>query len=382
MVAPTTWQSPALVPTAPGIGQTRGFISKVGGYWFVVSADSSENDPCVRYATDPTGTWATATMPTAPPGTTEAVGPSVHGVQFDGTYYAFAVAYNTPSSAYRIIYCTDPTGTWTSYQYDATEAHDYADLIHDGTQWVMVGRKRQTGNDPAFIGTCSTPGGTWTFYTAFSETGYDLTALSGTTSFWDILSIDYDGASYVTAAQKSNSGSTYEMRHSSSLLASWGTPTFDSGLSGTRVDVLRAVEGKWLGWASSQTTYLYASAGTGTWFGCGTAQHQIVNPEVIGYGNGTWVVGGATGSLGGSATTPTLSYLVASTPSSTFATANPDVTGTSNAVAWLHYDSGTWMLADYATVDLRYSNVTDPPVYRRPIGRSMHLRQRQTPFIT
>lgn len=381
MVEPTTWLTPSSGGTVSGSGFTpTNVVTHAGDYWFALSIESGGTAVAkIRYATDPAGSWGTATLPAAPTGyTTSQTTNGNYGVISDGTTYATFVTYSNGSTTKtRIIHATDPSATWTSYEYDATDVYQPRVMIYADGKFVMAGRSNVASPSPAFIGYCTTADGTWTFGTAYSETGYDISVLTGGTRFWSIGGIDYDGGTWVTLASR-NDTSTWSIRSSASLTASWGTPTatFNSNAG----HPLRYHAAGWWaagdGLADSQIT----DSPSGTWSSLGSASVALDDLRGLAWGNGWWV---AVGAKRPSAREPRITDLNSTgTPSGTYGTAIgagafTDPAGDVILRSVYHYGGTVVASSDYQG-ELRYSVVGVPFVATGPT----YLRQRQSPVRT
>jgi hypothetical protein len=383
MPSPLTWSTPPSgAETAVDVGTGFTYVSKAGDYWFALTDDNNNTGgtlPIVRYATDPAGPWSTATIPAQPSGyTSSAALTSMHGVVHGDGYYAFAVRYSTllGDVTHRILYATDPGGTWSDHQYDSTEYHWISDFIHDGSTFIAVGRKRVGNPQPAFISTCATPGGTWAFNTSAATTGYDISTLSGSGSYWEIGSIDFDGTTYVTSATaRSSSANTYTARYSTALTSGWaepsGPPTADY------IELVRVhPNGYWTGTNDATTTIHYAADPSGTWSSVSLSS-VAKYVDNVGYDGGAWVATGGKDVSG--FTQPAMFYLVGSgSPDGTYT----EITGTTfsavngQEVYGIAVESGLWVAASSYYGQVRYSRVQSPSA-----GRSPRLRVRQTPYL-
>ena len=406
MTAPGTWSVPSSVTKSfPASGPTerRGFgtTSYCNGYYFgfvmgdAVTSPARSAEVFMRYATDPTGTWTDITVPAAPATYT----PNVSGawsyqhtnrVYCDGTTYALLVQYrNTGTGAFkhRIWYATSPSGTWTSYEFDATNTYFAQSFGYSGGTWYMSGFTNASG---AFIGTASSPSGTWTFSTASGTTSY-----SNANSF--IQSVAYNGTHWVHAG---NDGTTAKIKTAPAVTGPWTTRV--SGNTG--IYSVRAHPGGYCTVVAAANSgfnddlVYYADDPTGTWSTLVTADHGMTfTSDIASSGNGWAVAGAASGA-------PAVSYLDGSSPAGTYTagTFSPAL-GTADAgmMQTLAIGPGHWTMAGEVRVsggtpiynEIRYftiPTVTTTTAYLRqrqsPVRapsrvRGVDLRARQTPII-
>lgn len=385
MVAPATWSAPASGGSLAS-STSIGVVSYANGYWFALTRSfTASTAPVLRYATNPAGTWSTATLPAAPVGYTSVYAfDQNNGVISDGTTFAFLATYNNGSATkYRVVYATDPSGTWSSHEFDATDTYRATALWFANSTWVLVGTYSGASPQPAFIGTCSTANGTYSWNTSLATTGYDTT---GAVS-WTIRDVAFDGTTWVTIADPSTT-TTDVGRYSTSLTSGWATPsglTFTAGAAGRRLRT--ASNGYWmaLDYATGDGKLLYTATPSGTW--------TSVDDSTIGFtqylmcaefGADYWVVVG--GHLSGGYDQPDIAYTASTgAPSGTWTQATSGFTtpaSTDVYVMSVAYGSGYFVALSTYLGELRWCN-TSPPVgpRRRAIGTSYHLRQRQTPYI-
>jgi hypothetical protein len=387
MVAPDTFTLSAAGTADSAVN----VVSKAGDYWFALSFSTAGTAqvPTVRYASDPAGAWGTATMPAAP-ATYEFVSgsPFRHGVVFDGSQYAFGLSYRnagaTATETYA-FYASDPTGTWARSQIGTSSNLDLADFIHDGTQFIAVGRG-VTSNNP-WIAYCSTANGTWTLNNTEATTGYLPTA------DWRIESIDFDGTQYVTVA---TGPGTDGARYSTSLTSGWAAPTSFPTTLGTLKNLryYGAVD-TWVVADGANTNYYYATDPTDTWTAIGSASTGMTDGVFdMAYGSGYWLAAGNT--LNGSFyDVPRVAYLSGPSPAGTYTTVDDGFTDRpeDNTRAWSAWYADSYFVIGangYGEVAYCFVGaVTAPRLLRQRQSpkrtparvRGVDLRQRQTPFI-
>lgn len=394
MAVPVTWAAPASGGTNANAGVTQ--LSYANGYYFAASTDVTSK-PVVRYTTDPTGTWSQATLPNPPTGFSDfTYGPT--RVVYGGGYYALAVYYTSnttsPYRAMRVLYASSPGGTWSQYQYDATEAHWPLDLLYDGTRFVVVGRKF-AASDIGFIAYATTPGGTWTFNTSSATIGY--------TNALQVIGIDFDGTTYVTTAYSTATPAAPLMRYSTALTSGWATPSTPPSTLDV-ASVRYQSNGYWTayrGGADFDNRIWQTTTPSGTW-------NQTI-PNILGasdlkdiqdvfYDDGVWMIAGA--DEPGAQPVPALYYLAKTgsphSPSGgwtaiTGAGFNANSGGSGARLTGLYAGSGLWLAASDYLGELRYGLPRSAPTYLRqrqsPVRapsrvRGVDLRQRQTPRIT
>jgi hypothetical protein len=374
MAAPA-WRTPASGATVAGSEWFYQPISNGGGYWFCLS--NASTSLTLRYAADPAGAWSTATLPAAPATYAVSAIDRDNGVVSDGTTFATAVVYSSGAARKsRILHATDPGGTWSSYEFDATDTYRPRALLYADGGWVMVGQD-SSGNP--FIGTASTVDDSWTFHTGSTATGYG--------SGYAMQAIGFDGTTWVTSAWDGLGNRS--LRVSTSITSGWTTPTLPA-LDGIPDCITYHANGWWTCHVD-QTQWLFTDDPDGTWSEFDVAQHGLdAYAPRIAWGADTWVLVGS--SEGASYQEPYAVYLSSTgSPSGTYTASAPgwptdsrDVYGTDVAFA-----GGYFVAASSLDADLRYATTAAPRLLRQRQSekrtpsrvRGVDLRQRQTPFI-
>ena len=171
MAGPTGYTSPSSGGGASG-STVGGYVTYVNSTWVAASDyPSSASEPVIRYATDPTGTWSTATALPAGPGThvngRNVLGPVLY---VGGTYYV-CVRYlkalgSSDKYTYRIYSTTSLSGSWTTTDPGVNDYCEWNSLDYINGEFVLSGCEiwnTATSNPwPGIIAHCSTVGGTWT----------------------------------------------------------------------------------------------------------------------------------------------------------------------------------------------------------------------------
>jgi hypothetical protein len=399
MAAPDTWFAPSSGGTISGSGFTpTNTVSHAGDYWFALSIESGGTAVAkLRYATDPSGSWGTATLPAAPPGyTTSQATNTPYGVVYGGTVYATFVSYsNGSTSKVRILHTGDPTGTWNAYEYDATDVYVPQAMTYADGKFVLAGRADVASPRPAFIAYSTTANGTYTFGTAYSSTGYDPSVLTGGgTRFWLINGIDFDGTTWVTKAQR-NDSTQGAFRASTSLTASWGTPTATWNSLGGAPLVYH--DNGWWTSGDGLADVQYSNAPASSWSSMGSASVRLDDLRQMVWANDYWA---AVGAWRTSYREPRVHTLGATgSPSGTYGTAVgnagfTDPATTDVILRSIHHYGGTVVASSDYRGELRYCTVGLPatgptylrlhqsPVYTPSRVRGVDLRNRQTPRIT
>jgi hypothetical protein len=374
MAAPSIWSVPTSGDSLSPTTTSSIPVSYCGTYWFAASQGASNLAPRIRYATDPSGAWSEATLPAAPSGYTANYNiDRSSGVVTDGTTYALLVRYGNGSTfKYRLVYATDPSGTWSSHEYDTADRYSGVSLAYGDGTWVLVGRDLTPSPRPAFIGTCSTVNGTWSFDTTTAGTGYDTTGMTGT-QYWEIRAIAHDGTTWVSTAYQSSTGGTYA-RHSTSLSSGWAAPSSIT-LSGTTYRIRVHANG-WWSMIDASANAIVTSTPSGTWTTL-TSSTTLLDETLggIDWTGGYWVAAGEY--FNGVSVVPFMTYLKSDgSPASTFSpVATTNMTDSIAFVDSVAAGEGTFVAANLYAGELRYAyaSVATGPTY---------LRQRQSPKRT
>jgi hypothetical protein len=344
-----------------------------------VSGVNGASNAEVRYASDPTGTWSSATIPAIPSGTTTVTPDSPYRMSFDGTYYAMCISYWTAFSTIksRVIYATSLGGTWTAYEFDSGNTYVPHDFAYLNGEWVMAGYSLGSNPRPAFIGTCATPMGTWSFDTSSGGTGLDPSGLSSGDG-WQIYRIGYADGDYVHLYDQIT-GSGVGLKTSTSLSSGWTDPTSAPAPSTYAYNVyfLTHANGHWMAQAilnADGKPYLaYASDPTGTW--------STVTPTNLGLNATSRLVQGAAHDgtnyvlAGGESGTVYSSYLGSTgSPAGTYTTVTSGLAGDMTCDVVYHDPRHVTV---QRTGAIRYSNSIPFPT-PTPDGPTL-LRQRQSP---
>ena len=342
-------------------------VSQAGSYWFAISYNSGSGEPEVRYATTPSASWSTATIP-APTGSYlyNYSDPFAHGVVYGDSTYAFVLSYRDAGVTGTETWCihaTDPGGTWTATKINASTDLRSKDTIFADGKFVAVGGGVSTNNP--WIAYCTTAGGTWTLNTTTATVGYDDAAA------WTIEGIDHDGTRWVTVA---TGPSTDGSRYSTAIDSGWGTASGFPTTMGTG-KVLRYHGGAsiWVVADGLNTNYYYAADPTGTWTAIGSASTGMTDAVCdMTYGNGYWVAVGNT--VPGFYDVPRVAYLAGSSPAGTYTAVSDDgLTDYPSAsvrawTAW--YSGGYFVIAGTNYGEVAYCYLPTAPTF---------LRQRQSP---
>lgn len=390
MTSPTPWSTPGSVSSV-GASTLNHKISYANGYWFSLVVDYSASPAAyrLRWATDPSGTWTEATLPAPPTGYSVADNGFLHDVEVisDGTTFAVLVGYYKLSPTtyrHRILYATNPAGTWSSYQFDATESYEAHDLAYGAGTWVLVGTYRGSTPQPAFVATSSTVNGTYTFLTTSAATGYST---SGLPSFaaCKILGIDYDGSTWVTVGATQNTSNTYTILYSSSPTSGWAAPSsIPSG--GFIYNVRYHANGWWT--AEAGTDVFYTNSPSGTWSQLASSSHGATYLlSNISHNGDSWVVVGAV--KPSTYSIPAITYLDSTgSPSGTYTVATDTFTlpGAASSQALDIGSSGTTFVVGGSYLgQIRYwplvANTTRKILRLRQSPRSNPTRVGQNPTL-
>lgn len=399
MPAPTTWQTPSSVDVVPSNFHT---ITYAGGYWFSLTRQGGAHRVRLRVTTDPTGSWDEVTLPTQPTGYTEGeIQDEGSGVIYDGTTWAFGLSYYDSSGVEtcRIVYTTNPTGTWSTHQYDTSDTYVFRGFAYGDGKWVVTGFDKSGSQPwPGFIGYATSITGTWTLNSSSATTGYDVSAL-GVTGVLFIQRVLYDGTHWVTTATESAPANVDSwMRVSTSLTSGWAAPS--SFTLGDFGGGLRYAGGYWT--LSNRNTSLggvfaYAQDPTGTWTNVTNTKH--LHGYLTGHlsFSGTyWVCPGSTSISGWR--TPEVSYLRRPSPDGTYTAATTTLTGGAGEYADVivptsAYANGYFVVGSNNDGEIRYCYVgteqnptylrrRQSPAYTPSRVRGVDTRARQTPIIT
>lgn len=383
MVAPDAWSAPSSITEsfpAGGVDNARrtyGVVSYCGGYYFGLVLGHAFSpygtDAYLRYAADPTGTWTNVTVPSPPSGYTVVIDSLTeyqheHRMFFDGTTYAMLIRYTNGSAVkHRIWYATDPTGTWTSHEFDSSDTKNALGFGYADGTWFMCGSVAGTG---AFIGTASSPTGTWTFTTASGSTSY-----SNANSY--IRSLAFNGTHWVHVG---NNGTVQRIKTAPTVTGTWTTqvtPIVDmqSARAHPNGYVTVCAEAESFG----DDLVYYAADPTGTWSTLTTTDHGLDICTDIAFSGTGWA---ATGRV---STTPTATYLDGTSPAGTYGTATftPSL-GSSGGFAMhtLAIGSHHWVVAGQeGTASSDRTNIVR--YFALPASTTAsYLRQRQSPLRT
>lgn len=385
MTTPSRWRSPASftpVGSSSGVGQT---ISYANGYWFYCTSwfnsGSGVREYRLQYATDPNGPWAEATLP-ANPASHTATSDITTGdrVLHDGTDYAILLGYtNGGTRKYRILHATSPGGTWTSYEFDATDLYRPTCFAYGNSLWVIAGWYNSGSPTPAFVATSGTADGTYTFDTTASSTGLSAGAAT------NLLAIDYDGTYW---AQVGARASDVYIQTASAPTGTWTT---EQSYTTPYPVEFGYQAGYWS--ARLDQDYIYASDPTGAWGTVVQADHGIDNADGITYDGTAWLAYGY--DLVSFVGYPAASYLVTTgDPVGAFTPANVSSLGTaSGQVTSSRAGGGAWVLSSYiggtdalayvpGAVTSTYLRLHQSPVRTPSRVRPVQLRQRQRPEVT
>ena len=279
-MAPPTgpWNDPASI-TAVGTGE-KCRVYYLGGKWVAFSNDALAFH--IRTATDPTGTWTDATLPSIPSGYDSFIFATNMAYDGSGTWAVCMGLSGSSGTIFRMLYATDPAGTWSFQDFGAGAGpywvEGYDALTYGNGTWAVVGYQDLGPSvaHPAFVAACSTITGTWTFSVGSTATGYDITGY-GASERWLPGAIIWDGTYWITVAH-TNQAAVIDrggIRTSTSLTSGWSAPTFPSfwhnylwvlrqhsngyyTISGIRDGIV-------IGSPSNFDRIVYATSPTGTW---------------------------------------------------------------------------------------------------------------------
>lgn len=407
MAVLTGWSTPTTVPAITEAGPFQSMRHLNGYFVTMANGNGAATNVSVRYATDPKGTWTSASMPALPSGVTTVDPNGPYGVDFDGTNYATAALYYSGSTyKARILHTTDLGGTWSSYEFDTANRYRPADIAYLNGEWVMVGIDYNSGPYKPFIATCSTPNGTWTFDTTASGTGLSTSGF-GATDGYSIRRIHYADGDY-TYLYTRLSTFTSGINTSTSLSSGWGAPSsFPGAPTYAPLDrFLAYVNGYWFTcvWlnAGARPYMAYATNPAGTWSTVSATDLDLDNnfSEVhgIAYDGEQYVIAGIKTRFTSSWQYERFSgYLVSSgSPAGTYTTVTSGLaTGSRSGTHDVVFVAPVFVTTQNAG-GIRYSNDTQPlpstgPTYLRqsqsPVRtpsrvRGVDLRQSQTPRVT
>ena len=405
MAGPTGYTSPSSGGGASG-STVGGYVTYVNSTWVAASDyPSSASEPVIRYATDPTGTWSTATALPAGPGThvngRNVLGPVLY---VGGTYYV-CVRYlkalgSSDKYTYRIYSTTSLSGSWTTTDPGVNDYCEWNSLDYINGEFVLSGCEiwnTATSNPwPGIIAHCSTVGGTWT-----KETD-STSGLSGTTQD-RILGVKYVDGTYYRLLWRgpvnpSGGANPFLVRieYSSSLTAgSW--TAYSTISTGTPCGTFRTVAGTTY-WGHHSGTWVvlidgipnYTTDLTGSWStstlpsGCPYAASYAV-------GNG-WI--GIAGYINTSGSTGSERMAYGTSWGGTFSTATESFAGSAVWAANLGYGNKRFVgMSDVGSLNVSNEVSVYPPTVtylrqrqspkRAPSRvRGVDLRQRQSPRIT
>lgn len=402
MAGPEQWTSPSSGGTVALSYSPYNVITKAGSYWFAVTASGDPSETAsVRYATNPLGTWGSAAWPAGPTGATSRQYVNRNtGVVYNGGQYAYLAIYANSTNTtirYRVNYATDPAGTWSSYEFDATNTYVPTTFAAGEGYFAIGGYYAGSTPQPAFIARSTAANSTYTFGTATSDTGYDLADVSGgSPTRWNLTSLIYDGSQWISAAYGVNiSGSVEErLRSSTSITGTWGSATTPAGGFGNSGDTLFSGNGYTLVRYPSTGGYYYASSLTGTWTFLSSSSTGLPTWNGgIAYGNGYWVAAGAR--LVGGVAKPTIAFQSGASPAATYTYATATFGTPSYDAYCVHaaYADGFYVAgSDYfgellvagaaLATGPTYLRQRQSPVHAPSRVRPVQLRQRQRPETT
>lgn len=397
MAFSTTFAAPSSLPTATSSSQGFNRVSYAGGYWFSLTRAAASDTIQLRYASDPTGTWTLATLPSAPVGYTDYNAPGFNrGVVHKDGQWAFLNAYGNGSFAYvlRMVYATDPTGTWSTATLDPGTTTDGLPVFNTAGTVFVAGGATSTANN-AWLGYGTSITGTWTIGTTSTATGYDPA-----TRDWIVADIEYGNSLWLTTAYDATNGTAGTIKYASSFtaaLAGGGWSSIADTTFGTAsITSLRyQSNGVWTA-VVSKSELAYSSDPTGsTWSRVSSGTLGLSRVWDVVYNDNLWLVSGAR-TIGGFLV-PTLQYCTGATPTGPFTLVDDDgwsyVSGTDAIGQSLAMSSNRWLASttygnnsvswwDQPATNPTYLRQRQSPVRAPSRVRPVQLRNRQRPEVT